>query len=60
MEEIAMNILERVLFELGLIWAEIVRWAMTQDPLAILGLGIVIVLILYLILMLVAGLGNRK
>jgi len=55
-----MNILERVLFELGLIWAEVIRWAMTQDPPVIIGLGIVIVLVLHLILVLATGLGNRS
>lgn len=54
-----MDILERIFFELGLIWAEIVRWAMTQDPIAILGIGIVIVLILYLVLVVVAD-GGRQ
>jgi len=54
-----MDILERIFFELSLIWAEIVRWAMTQDPIAILGIGIVIVLILYLVLVVVAD-GGRQ
>ena len=49
-------VIERILFELGLIWAEIVRWAVTKDPIVILGLGILIFLILYLVLTIIMGL----
>jgi len=49
-------VIERIFFELGLIWAEIVRWAVTKDPIVILGLGILIFLILYLVLAIIMGL----
>jgi len=54
-------VIERIFFELGLIWAEIVRWVMTKDPVTIIGLGIVIILILYLVLMVITELiGSRR
>ena len=53
--------IQRILFELGLLWAEIIRWVMTKDPVTIIGLGIVIILILHLVLVIVTEpIGGRR
>ena len=52
--------IQRILFELGLLWAEIIRWTMGKDPVVIVMLGFVVILVLYVILMVIAELTGHK